>query len=70
MQPKACLQPLKTSCFAAGLLPTLSPAGSMERSGSVPSGILPMASGPLPSLKEEDFEVRAKHPGSKIRGCQ
>ena len=41
----------------AGLLPTLSPAGSMERSGSVPSGPLSLGSGPLPSLPEEDFDV-------------
>ena len=33
----------------------------MERSGSVPSGILSMGSGPLPSLKEEDFEVGVEH---------
>ena len=46
--------------LAAGLLPTLSPAGSMERSGSVPLGPLSMGSGPLPSLKEEDFEVGVK----------
>ena len=40
-----------------GLLPTLSPAGSMERSGSVPSGPRPLGSGPLPSLHEQEFKV-------------
>ena len=41
----------------AGLLPTLSPASSMERSGSVPPGLSPLGSGPMPSLQEEAFEV-------------
>ncbi len=54
----------------AGLLPTLSPAGSMERSGTVPPSLLPLRSGPLPSLQEKAFEVdlmvkqcRAQHRG-------
>ena len=56
-QPAAGLKSLRL-CLAIGLLPTMSPAGSMEHSGSVPSVPVSLGSGPLPSLKEEDFEVR------------